>query len=786
MIAIQNPFLRFQLDPFKGTWSLSPAGDKSAALEGARIGVAFRDGKSRVQWMLQEVRIRPAAAIVNDPFHGRCRMLTAEADAGSGLAVRVEWNLPLHRPFLLWRVIVTNRGDRPLNIDTIDLCLAGPRFGAAGGVRLPVDPARRAMFVNGWQTWSFAGGRRSTDRQPGPMLGPINSAMHIGTVRRPSGRPGHFVSDMFASIGEDTGRDHVVAGFLAQREQFGLAETWLGDETLPLRMEADADGVRLDAGKSLTTDRAYLSLGTPADEYFEAAARENRARAKRAAPEGWSSWYYYYSAVRQSDLEKNTDAAANLRAKLPLRLIQLDDGFQADVGDWFERNAKFPSRMDETAARIRKAGFTPGVWLSPFLVNLGSRIAKEHPDWLASKAQGVMSNIKLAWVRETRSLDVTRPEVRAHIRRLIQTAVREWKFPFLKLDYLYMPAVKGVRLHDPAVTRAQALHKALEEIRAAAGEKTYLLGCGCPLGSGIGIFDAMRIGPDVDSIWKAHLFHHTWAGRGDPTLPAAWNAVRNMLARAPLHRRWWWNDPDCMLARDTETRLTSDERRTLATAIALSGGMVLLSDDLSALSPAAVRLAQTIFPPLYHAAELTSWRGEAASSIAVLPMRGPQGKWWVIGIFNWGDRPAGRFIDVRELTGMREEAAAFSFWDERFLETAGGQLEFAGIPAHGSVLLAVHPQKTGPQYTGSNLHYSQGTEVAEWNVSRKSLRAVLRLGHDADGAVWISLPGELISAAVNRKPIKPKQIAGNLWKFPVRFIADGIIDIHWNTGGRRK
>lgn len=786
MITLKNPYLNFQFDPHVGTWGVVPTSVDSPAIEDARIGVAFRDGKRRVKWMLREARCRPAAALRNDSYHGRCRTLSAEADAGNGLAIRVEWNLPVRRPFLLWRVIITNRGDRPLYIDTIDLCLAGPRFGAAGGVRLPADSTRRAMFVNGWQTWSFAGGRRSTDRQPGPMLGPINSAMHIGTSRRPSGKPGHFVSDMFTAIGEDIGRDHLVAGFLAQREQFGLVETCLGDDNLSLRIEADADGVRLDAGNSLSTDRAYLSLGAPAAEYFNAAARENGARTKRAAPEGWSSWYYYYTTIRQTDLEKNTDAASALRPKLPLRMIQLDDGFQADVGDWFERNAKFPSRMDEIAARISKAGLTPGVWLSPFLVNLGSRIAQEHPDWLASRAQGVMANIKLAWVRETRSLDVTRPDVLAHIRRLIQTAVRDWKFPFLKLDYLYMPAVKGVRLHDPSVTRAQALHKALEEIRAAAGEKTYLLGCGCPLGSGIGIFDAMRIGPDVDSIWKAHLFHHTWAGRGDPTLPAAWNAVRNMLARAPLHRRWWWNDPDCMLARDTETRLTPDERRTLAAAIALSGGMVLLSDDLTQLSPAAVRLAQALLPPLYRAAELPSWRGEAASSIAVLPMRGPQGNWWVVGIFNWGDRAADRFIDVREITGIREEAVVFSFWDERCLETAGGQLELEGIPAHGTVLLAVHPRAAGAQYIGSNLHFSQGAEVAEWTPSRESLRSVLRLGREAEGAVWLSLPGEPKTAKLGREPIKPKQIAGNLWKFPVRFTGDGIIDIRWNNGARRK
>jgi alpha-galactosidase len=781
MITLTNPYLCFRLDPQSGEWGLSPAGGGGTALDRARIGVAFRFRGKPVRWGLREIRGRPAAGSRRDPLHGACRALAVNADAGSGLAVRVEWLLPRRRPFLLWRVTLTNRGEEPLFIDSIDMCRAGPRFADGGGLRLPLAPAGRTMFVNGWQTWSFAGGRRSSDRQPHPMLGPVNSAMHRGTFRAaPRGR-GHFVSDMFTAIGGPSGPDLAVAGWLAQCEQFGFLETRLGDPLLSLRMTADADGVRLDPGRTLRTDRAFLSLGegAAAGEYFDAAARENRARVRRPAPAGWSSWYYYYSAVTQAELETNTDAARELRPRLPLQLIQLDDGYQAGVGDWYERNVRFPSPMDAISARIRKAGFTPGVWLSPFLIQTDSNIARDHPDWLAPKAQGVMSNVKIAWVRETRSLDVTRPEAAEHIRRLIRTAVKEWKFPFLKLDYLYLPAVKGARLADPTVTRAQALRKALEGIRRAAGERAYLLGCGCPLGSGIGIFEAMRIGPDVDSIWKPHLFGRTWAGLGDPTLPAAANAVRNMLARAPLHRRWWWNDPDCLLARDSRTRLKEPERRSLAAAVALSGGMILLSDDLSALSPGAVRLAQVLFPPLYRSAAQQAWRAEAPSPVSILPMDGPQGEWRVMGIFNWSGRPARRTVDLGALAGWSGELTVFSFWEERLLEAPGGRLVIPRIPTHGSVLLAVRPRGRGPQYAGSNLHFSQGAEVAAWKPSRSGLRAVLTLGREAEGAVWLALPARPRHAAVGGRPVIPEEAGDGMWKFAVRMRNSAVLDVRW-------
>ena len=66
--------------------------------------------------------------------------------------------------------------------------------------------------------------------------------------------------------------------------------------------------------------------------------------------------------------------------------------------------------------------------------------------------------------------------------------------------------------------------------------------------------------------------------------PSALNAIRNSITRWWMHGRLWQNDPDCLLVRESETSLTPEEVRTLATVIAMSGGMVLDSDDLTRLS----------------------------------------------------------------------------------------------------------------------------------------------------------------------------------------------------------
>ena len=69
------------------------------------------------------------------------------------------------------------------------------------------------------------------------------------------------------------------------------------------------------------------------------------------------------------------------------------------------------------------------------------------------------------------------------------------------------------------------------------------------------------------------------------------------VVRTGCTARWWVNDPDCLLVRDTDTALNLAETRFLATSIALSGGMVVASDDLPKLPDDRRALAAALFPP---------------------------------------------------------------------------------------------------------------------------------------------------------------------------------------------
>jgi len=119
-----------------------------------------------------------------------------------------------------------------------------------------------------------------------------------------------------------------------------------------------------------------------------------------------------------------------------------------------------------------------------------------------------------------------------------------------------------------------------------AGDDAFILGCGCPLGQAVGIVDGMRIGPDVSPFWGS-----TASGTGDPSTVYALDAI---IARSFMHRRLWLNDPDCLMLRARETRLTADERAALAAVIGASGGMLLISDDMALLGKEEGELFRTI------------------------------------------------------------------------------------------------------------------------------------------------------------------------------------------------
>jgi alpha-galactosidase len=435
---------------------------------------------------------------------------------------------------------------------------------------------RLRMLCNGWQSWSPSGGATVgvdrdlsiADRIPAP----VRAAFHADAAAVDEGQLRSEVVTVVADdheawcIGFDGGDRH--DGTIRVTRDAIVVEAYLG-------------GARLLPGEHRLLHDVRLELGQPAtllDSWARWAANTCGARATAPYQVGWCSWYQYFHDVTEDALRHNLARAGDF----PIDVFQLDDGYQRAIGDWLQTAPAFPSPLERIATDIATAGYTPGVWLAPFLVGPESGLAAQHPDWIARRASGdpVIGNINPGWGGETWTLDTTHPEVLAHLEALARTLV-EMGWKYLKLDFTYAPSFTGA-WHDPARTPAERVRAGYDAIRRGAGDDTFILGCGAPLGACIGVVDGMRIGPDVAPAWDPPAARDGYADAA----PSTKNALRNTLARSFLHRRLWLNDPDCVMLRSSDTGLNRAQIETWARVVAESGGMALVSDDLGRLGAA--------------------------------------------------------------------------------------------------------------------------------------------------------------------------------------------------------
>lgn len=798
-VSLSSPLYQFDLRPKEGTWSLYRKTRLVPLVEGARMGAAWTDQKGRAAWVgsLEGSSVSSESGEIGGV--GPVDNLLLDRELGrEGLWICVEFALAREKPLFLWRARLENRGAHEVWLDRIDLLRVGPRAlreasrswitsmlrgplasVSPGALRLSDSPGPLSCFVNGWQSWSFAGSLREHERMPHFKLGPLQSPMHDNGGTRIPGHPGHFLSEMFTSLNDLGGGANLVAGFLSQKEAFGSAEVWLDRFAPSLWLRESGDGVRLDPRRAFATDWACLLLGAGGEdflrEYLGCVGAANQARIPKDEPVGWCSWYQFFRKIGEADLLANVEAARQGRSRLPIDVIQLDDGYEAEVGDWGRRNERFPNDFRWLTGKIRQAGFTPGLWLAPFLAKGSSQLARQHPEWLLRGRLFGRASAGYALDSFGGALDPTRPEVLGHLRELIRAAVAEWGFGYLKLDFLYAGALRG-RYADPTRTRAQALRRALEVIREAAGEETFLVGCGCPLGSGIGVFDAMRIGEDVDRNWYPRFRPLTRYLRDDPAFPAARNAIRNALTRSVLSHRWWLNDPDCLIVREIDSNLSRAERQSLATALAVSGGMIVFSDDLRFLSEPSLRMAQALLPVQGEAGRILDWADRDCPSLVLVNHQGALGEWTTLAVFNWNDQEEDVEVPLERM-GWLEGMFVHSFWDDELYELRGKRISLKGIEPHGCRLLAAFPRRGTASWVGSTLHASQGREVAIWTAQEGVAVCQLRMGRKAEGKVLLAIPTRPIRAEIDGQAVQGKDRGSSTWEFALSFDQQAVLRV---------
>lgn len=392
-----------------------------------------------------------------------------------------------------------------------------------------------------------------------------------------------------------------------------------------IEFEARADcrvgsyGVRLAPGKTFSLETLSLTVfsGPPYEAVERCTARlgndvgarigkqtsiqngeETNAASSAAAPEritGYCDWYWSYGDIDQARMDANRRFLAD-HFPDKIQVFQLDDGWQwvhhkgtkrspkCNGGPWVV-NERFSGGMGRFARMAVADGFVPGVWMRPFSLDPTSEIGRAHPEWYPSTRA---ADDDPGWWGQGYRLDISNQETLAYLADFINRAVKHWGMRYLKLDFLtidvFGTSCWGKRslenplggFRDETKTGVEIYSRALATIREAAGEDCFILGCNTLTLPSAPFCDGQRTGNDV-SVYD-------------------WNkTVRECLCplflRAHHHNRLYAADPDCVVVRDP---LSIPQARLWAGAVALSGQMFLLSENLPELPPARAAIIEEL------------------------------------------------------------------------------------------------------------------------------------------------------------------------------------------------
>lgn len=416
-----------------------------------------------------------------------------------------------------------------------------------------------SVYEHGWQSWS-----------------PSTVYPATATSLRP---PDHRVNVVHYRGGQFPEEGFQAEGLLAFDPGDGgpiriWAATDVRSDVASIRARA-VDGRLVVSADGEVEERSYAGgLWHALGEWAEGFARKaGVAKLSPVAP-FWCSWYHYFTNVTADDIVENLHAID--RMELDIRAVQIDDGYEAGIGDWLERAPGFPKPLSELTSQIHAAGKRAGIWVAPLLVGEKSRVAREHPDWLVRGGDAGRN-----WDQALGALDVTNPAGAAYLQEVFRT-LSDWGFDLFKVDFLYAGAVEGGRHGD--VTPVAAYREALRLIRGAIGPQATLLASGAPILPSVGLVDAMRVSPDTGPNYEPVA--------GDLSQPSQRSAVMTGRSRAFQHGRFWINDPDCLIVRPDV-----QHREEWAEHVERFGALRSSSDRLEALDEWGLQTTRRLLRP---------------------------------------------------------------------------------------------------------------------------------------------------------------------------------------------
>ena len=154
-----------------------------------------------------------------------------------------------------------------------------------------------------------------------------------------------------------------------------------------------------------------------------------RDRERPILVNNWEATYMNFN-------EKKLLEIAARAKEIGIEMFVLDDGWfeyrnsdHTGLGDWQCDRTKFPQGLGHFTQKLHEMGLLAGIWIEPEMVNMGTRMFNEHPEWVIHEEGRILHPGRHQYV-----LDYSNPDVIDDLFEKLDRVFEETKVDYVKWD----------------------------------------------------------------------------------------------------------------------------------------------------------------------------------------------------------------------------------------------------------------------------------------------------------------------------------------------------------------
>ena len=395
--------------------------------------------------------------------------------------------------------------------------------------------------------------------------------------------PGIWSSDSFLSTALLSENETIAIGNLDQKDflqrstiykhshRNGLNDQKTDDEKIFFEAAILLENIAIENEYIKLPELHFFAGNKPFETLQELAWRT--AEQTNARQGSVTSFHWISAADNENSFEKLKSQVVFLDAiqpKLNLHTLMLNQGY-CEIGDWLETNNNWPGGLDRVAREIFKDGYRAGIWIAPFMASENSKLAKQHPDWLAKDYN---NNPILKSEKNNNSLyvlDISHPGVQKYLVKVFKT-LRKMGFIFYELAHLsagFLHHKETLRKKD-GKTSVQLFREMLTLIRTEVGEGSLIMASEAPFTPLIGFADIMKITRDSSS--------------SSNRVTTFTKNIHESFFTHYFNNVYWQNYPGAINLSEKNNSITKEVHKSIALWNGIIGGAVGFTEELIKLT----------------------------------------------------------------------------------------------------------------------------------------------------------------------------------------------------------